>query len=391
MDCRERILAAMNHEEPDRVPVMSLILDQATVDQVLGREPSDLIAILKDPGQRQPMKKLLNGNRFWNEMYTGINAGALESAIALGFDAAWVLYTLMQLRSDRRSSLGVVWHDVFGRVFELVPDGKGGTTASYTRPLCGTPEEWEAWVERKAPLFERYIEGAARFHKRLFEEYVDRIYPVGFAGPGVFENTWQPMGFVNFTRFIHRAPEFIQRVIAFHTDLYLRHLEAVMQSGAEVVLVGDDLAQKTGPMMRPELIEELLGESYRQVAERVHAKGKKLVFHSCGNVYLLLDKFVEWGFDGIITLEPTAGMDLAKVREQVGHRLVLIGNLDVSYLLVEGTQREIEDAVRKAIGAAARGGGYILSASHSHPLVDPTRLKWMVEAAHHYGEYPIRV
>jgi uroporphyrinogen decarboxylase len=88
-------------------------------------------------------------------------------------------------------------------------------------------------------------------------------------------------------------------------------------------------------------------------------------------------------------MEPTADMDLGRVREQVGHKLALIGNLDVSYLMVRGTQQEVEDAVKKAIRDAARGGGYILSTSHSHPLVDPTRLQWMLEAAHKYGKYPI--
>ena len=83
-------------------------------------------------------------------------------------------------------------------------------------------------------------------------------------------------------------------------------------------------------------------------------------------------------------------MDLARVREQVGHKLVLIGNLDVSRLLVRGTREEVEEAVKNAIRAAAPGGGYLLSAAHSHPFVDPTRLRWMVEAAHRYGEYPIR-
>jgi len=80
----------------------------------------------------------------------------------------------------------------------------------------------------------------------------------------------------------------------------------------------------------------------------------------------LLNKFVEWGFDGIITMEPTAGMDLGKVREQVGHKLVLIGNLDVSYLVVKGTQQEVEDAVKKAIRDAARGGG---TSSRRHTLI----------------------
>jgi uroporphyrinogen decarboxylase len=141
--------------------------------------------------------------------------------------------------------------------------------------------------------------------------------------------------------------------------------------------------------MRPSLIEKLYGESYRRVADLVHRHGRKFVFHSCGRIYKFLDHFVDWGFDGIITMEPTAGMELARVREQVGHKLVLIGNLDVSHLLVRGSRHEVEAAVKKAIGDAAQGGGYVLSAAHSHPFVDPQRLRWMVEAAHRYGRYPI--
>ena len=90
-------------------------------------------------------------------------------------------------------------------------------------------------------------------------------------------------------------------------------------------------------------------------------------------------------------MEPTAGMDLGRVREQVGHKLVLLGNLDVSHLLVRGTREEVEGAVKKCIRDAARGGGYILSQSHSHSSVDPTRLEWMIEAAHKFGKYPIAV
>jgi hypothetical protein len=347
--------------------------------------------MLRKPLLRGAIRRLLNSNWYWNRMYYGNFSGAVEGAIELGFDANWTIYAYMQLQPDPESPIGVVWHDVFGRVWEMGSDDRGNMSVNYTRALCDGEERWEAWAAEKAPLFERVIANATAFHQRLANEYGDRILPIGYAAPGIFENSWQAIGFVNFTKFVYEKPEFVKRVVAFHTDFYLRYLAGVMQSGVEVVLGGDDLGQKTGPLMRPELIEKLFGESYRRVAELVHRSGKKFVFHSCGRIYEFLERFVDWGFDGIITMEPTAGMELSKVREQVGHDLVLIGNLDVSRLLVNGTRAEVEEAVKRAIRDAARGGGYVLSAAHSHPFVDPERLRWMVEAAHEHGRYPIRL
>jgi len=323
-------------------------------------------------------------------MYYGNFALALESAIKLGFDANWAIYALMRLHDDPDTALGVAMHDAYGRVWEMGSDERGNLSVDYSRALCPSEAEWEAWVESKGHLFDQMIENTRAFHVRLAAQFSERIMPIGYAAPGIFENSWQAIGFVNFTRLVYENPSFVKRVVRFQTDLYLRNIEAVMESGAEVVLGGDDLGQKTGPLMRPELIEELFGDSYRRVADLVHGRGRKFVFHSCGKIYKFLDSFVDWGFDGIITMEPTADMELARVREQVGHKLVLIGNLDVSHLLVKGTRAEVDAAVRKAIRDAGHGGGYILSAAHSHPFVDAERLGWMVEAAHEHGRYPLQ-
>ena len=391
MDFKERFLTAMHHEEPDRVPVMGLIMDPATVNQILHKRPVDFPGMLRKPVLRTAIRKLLNANRYWDRMYHANFSGALQGAIELGFDANWTIYAHMQLHPDSESPLGAVWHDVFGRVWEMSSDDRGNMSVNYTRALCATEEQWEAWVEEKVPLFDKVIANATAFHARLVKEYGDRILPIGYAAPGIFENSWQPIGFVNFMKLVYEKPEFVERVVAFHTDFYLRYLEGVMESGVDVVLGGDDLGQKTGPLMRPELIEKFYGESYRQVTGLVHRYGKKLLWHSCGNIYPFLDRFVDWGIDGLVTLEPTAGMDLGKVREHVGHKLTLVGNLDISHLLVEGTREDIEDAVKHAIRAAARGGGYVLSATHSHPHVDATRLRWMVESAQNWGRYPLRI
>jgi hypothetical protein len=238
MNFKERFLTAVNHEEPDQVPVMGLIMDPATVNQIMGKEPADFIGMMQNPELRNDIKSLLNTDSFYDKFYYGNTAGALESAVKLGFDANWTIYSLMQLNEDPKASQGLVWHDVFGRVWDIGRAADGSMAINYSRALCETEEQWEDWVESKKSLFEKAIDNATVFHKRLVDEYGDRILPVGYAAPGIFENSWQPIGFVNFTRFVFQRPEFIRRVIDFHTDFYLRYLEGVMKSGIEVVLGG---------------------------------------------------------------------------------------------------------------------------------------------------------
>ncbi len=387
MDFRERILTALNHEEPDRVPVMGLISDQATANKILGKPPPDIASMLRNPELKSQLKDIMNSAR--NEILYDTFADILEAAIKLGFDAHWTVYVSMQAVEALESKPGLACHEIWGRAWEIVADENDNIVMNYTHGLCTTEEEWDLWVEQQRPLYDKFIVDAADHYKRLADNYGDRILTIAYTYMGIFENTWQSMEFTNFVRFVYQKPDFVRRVINFNTELYLRYLDAMMDSGGEVVLAGDDFGHKTGAIMRPEQIEKLFGESYRRVSELVHKRNKKLIWHSCGNIYAFLDKFVEWGFDGLLTMEPTAGMELGKVREQVGHKLVLVGNLDVSNILVRGTREEVEDAVKKAIKDAAKGGGYILSQTHSHSSVDPTRLEWMIDAAHKYGKYPI--
>ncbi|UCC60640.1 MAG: hypothetical protein JSV02_02095 [Dehalococcoidia bacterium] len=389
MDFKERILTTLNHEEPDRVPVAGFILSQVTSNRILGKQTADFADMLETADLRRGLMDIMNSS--WLDMINSALADWFEAAITLGYDANWTIYSQMEVVEEPKFKQGLAMHDIWVRAFELRVDKDGNTAANYVHGLCTTENDWYSWVERNRPLYDELINNVREHHRLMAEKFGDRILAIGSPGSGVFDNTWQPMGFENFCRFVYQKPEFMRKVIEFHTDLLLRHLNAIMDSGVELVVGGDDLGQKTGPLMSPEQMEKLFGESYRRVSEAVHSRKKKLLWHTDGNVYALLDKFVEWGFDGVVSLEPTAGMALGEVREQVGHKLVLVGNLDIAYLLVRGTKEEMEDAVRKAIKDAAKGGGFILSPCNSHSAIDPMRLEWMVEAAHKYGMYPIAI
>jgi uroporphyrinogen decarboxylase len=124
------------------------------------------------------------------------------------------------------------------------------------------------------------------------------------------------------------------------------------------------------------------------LVERAHAAGLKVVRHSDGNLWPLLDILLDTGYDGLNPLEPQAGMDLKKVKAYCGDRLCLLGNIDCIDLLPNGSPAEVDAAVRRAITDAAAGGGLIICSSNSlHPGVAPENCIAMFEATLKYGRY----
>ena len=99
----------------------------------------------------------------------------------------------------------------------------------------------------------------------------------------------------------------------------------------------------------------------RSVRERF---GKRLVKHCCGNVWSYLDFFVEIGYDVYQAVQPSAGMDIGRVKDAFGDRLALWGGVAVENL-VGGTAEDCRRDVRRAMARAKPGGRFILGASHS--------------------------
>jgi len=138
-------------------------------------------------------------------------------------------------------------------------------------------------------------------------------------------------------------------------------------------------------------MEEIFGDAFRRITETAHRLGMKIVVHSDGNVYQLLEWFADCGFDGVHALEPTAGIELARVKEMVGDRMCILGNIDITHILVDASREEVFEAVRSSIKAAGQGGGYLVAPTNSHPDISMERLHWMLEAVEEYGHYPLSV
>ena len=199
------------------------------------------------------------------------------------------------------------------------------------------------------------------------------------------------MGLDNMLMNLIAEPELVGLVMEKVLRCNTRIVQRAIRAGAEVIILGDDYAGNHGPMMSPDLFRWFILPPLRAMIDMIHDEGALCIKHSDGDLYPILDMIVSAGPDGINPIEPVAGMELTKVKQLVGNKVCLSGNIDCAHLLPHGTPEQVRDAVRQTIADAGPGGGYILMSSNSiHSSCRPENFIMMVQACHEFGQYPTR-
>jgi uroporphyrinogen decarboxylase len=165
--------------------------------------------------------------------------------------------------------------------------------------------------------------------------------------------------------------------------------KVLLDAGADAILVGDDIAFNSGPFLPPKVMHQVVYPLYKWlIAEIKRHKDVKVLLHSDGQLTQIMDEIVACGFEGLHSLQPSAGMDIAEIKRRYGGSLALIGNIDLDYVMTRASPAEVEDVVKGTIDAAAYGGGYILSTCNA--LVDSVpavNALAMYDTGHRYGVY----
>jgi uroporphyrinogen decarboxylase len=147
-----------------------------------------------------------------------------------------------------------------------------------------------------------------------------------------------------------------------------------------VTLVYNDLAHRTGTIFSPVFLRKEFIPRLRRVVEAWHSHNIRVIFHSDGNLWGILDDLVATGIDGLNPIETIAGMGLGEIRRRFPH-LVLMGGVDASRLLPYGTPQQVVAEVLRALEATG-GRGYILgSTTEIHNECRPENVLAMWSAA----------
>jgi len=178
---------------------------------------------------------------------------------------------------------------------------------------------------------------------------------------GPFTAAYMAMGFEQFFMRLIDDPGFVRKMLEVRTEWCIAQYQKAISLGAEVLVLGDDVAHKDQPMISPRMWQELMLPYHRRIVDALKVP---VIWHSDGNIVPLLPMAVEAGFVGIHGLEPAAGIDLKKVKESFGRDLVLIGNLDINVLFTsdaEAVRREVD----RCLEQGSPCGGYMLATCNS--------------------------
>jgi len=408
MNPTERIMAVIDGKELDRVQTFCVSMDDWPVQQVLGKPliPPKLlfrnplsISLAKWIGKHSKKstaydidekkrtaseRKVKKLKKILVDPFIADNLMMrAEAAVALGFDAIhtgfdgrWMIWDGNTLAVDT------------GSLYDWIDDGHGNMYYMYREPAISTSRDFDRW-----PYFPDTDDMARRchdFYRQMMRKYEDKICVIGDIMFGIHETLFASVGFENLVLAIRKEPEFIKRFIDYKDEFIFKSVMAMMDAGVKIVLKGDDMSFKSGPMLNPKTVDELFGPAYTRLCRAVHDRGGKIMNHSCGDNTKLFDLFIKWGFDGGHAFETTSNVDIAYEKKTHGDRYTIVGGMGVDYILTtRSIPDEVREAARNVIKTCAPGGRFLLAMAHTHPELDVEKIKIMLEVAKDYGRYPI--
>ena len=385
MTSRERVLTAINHEQPDRVPLVIGVSNATGIKMKPYREIKELI------GVQAPDNYIYD----WPELGT---ADVDED-------------TMRRLHSDVRGVLDLEPEKTRQRNRQRAPHtdcidswGSGQTEINpgywfpgvHPLPEARTVEEletYQGWPDMSDPTRIAHVRENAR---RLADENEYAI----LATPWLlfpFERAYAMQGMETFLLNMARDPDFaralMEKIAVYCKQLMARFLEE-LGDNVDIIKIGDDLGTQDSLIMSPKMYRETLKPIHAEFIDFIKARTKaKIFFHSCGDVAPLIEDFVEIGVDILNPIQTSGRLmsDLPSLKKRFGNNIVFCGGIDAHRVLPFGSVEEVREEVRRVMQILGPGGGCMIGAVHTvMDDVPPENVLAMVDAVDEFGHYPLR-
>jgi uroporphyrinogen decarboxylase len=372
MNSRERVLAALNHREPDRPP----------------RDLGGTTATGIHPRAYQALKEHLGLGGGWTYLSARAQLARVEAAVLDRFQIDCLPLIPVTAAEPPALDERRAYLDRWGVERRLPSEGghyyvSGPPLASAERASDLGAYDWPEPCTDFASLGEE----AARLRATTDKALVLNL-EVGF-----LHQTQFVRGFDRWLMDLAADPAFAEALMDAVLDVWLAEAEATMRAVgdcADVVVYADDIAFQDRPMFSTAMYRRLIRPRQRRVFDLLRRSGMKVFYHSCGNVRPLIADLVEMGVDILNPVQVSAaGMgDTAALKAQWGDALTFWGGIDTQSVLPRGSTDEVRWEVLQRLDDLAAGGGYVLAPVHDvQPEVPAANLCAMFDAADEWEDH----
>lgn len=349
---RERILAAINHEEADRVPMW-----EGFWASTLERWKSEGLPADADPVKYFGLDEFNVTSIDWTLQFSEeiieetdeytikrTNCGALSKAFKkLDSTPFWSDFALR----DRAT-----WEELRERF-------------DWNETRVDLPAA-KASYQEKRDLFQLYLPSCVGFEKFKY-----------------------CMGMEGILMALAEDPDWVQEMCMTTADMAIDGLEYLLGEGFEfdIAFVTEDMGFKDRGFFSPRTYREVIMPCQKKFNDFCHARNMKVMLHTCGQNMELVPLYIEAGYDVLNPMEVKAGMDIYKLKKDFGEVITLWGGIDVRKI-ADPDPKMLEDEIRDKVTMAKQGGGYIFASDHSIPdNVSLDQYRYMLELGHKYGKF----
>ena len=367
MTSKERVQAVLRGEMPDRVPWGEWAIDFDTVGKIIGHETfyrakaKSQMALWAGRRDEVVQSWREDGIAFFKKMdcFDIINIAAMASSVAPPKDYDHEMPKKLDDNTWEFSDGTVVkYSDVTADITKIHDPGVGKQTYS--------PADFEGEPEVVPP-----DESCFEVVDAMIGEFGGERFMMGPSGSevgmhilgGSFEEGGG--GFEYGLMQYIEAPDTVKASIRYEVAKANISDSHYVRPGQDAVGWGQDFASTQGPFISPAMFREFVLPGIKARVANIHdACGIPVMKHACGNNTLLLDMFIEGGYDAYQSIQRSAGMDVGEIKRSYGDRLLPWGGIPVENL-VSGTVDDVRSDVRHAMDNYKPGGRYIFGSTHS--------------------------
>ena len=200
---------------------------------------------------------------------------------------------------------------------------------------------------------------------------------------------WNLRGLENFLSDMVTNSHIAEAIIDRTTEMSCGMAERYARAGVDIIMYGEDIACQRGLVMSPAMWREWLKPRLKRVVDAAHWARPDAIFvyHSDGDVTEVIPELIEAGIDVLNPMQPEC-MDVVRIKDEFGSDVALWGGVSVQQTMPWGTPEDVREEVRHCMATLGKGGGYLISPSHTiEPEVPFANLKAFKEAVDEFGVY----